>query len=237
METLVFVLMGLVCFNYLLKQSNRPLYAVAVSAVVCAAFVYALWPYAIEQSKSQVRAWLSDSALMLDLSVVLSLEVALQLAYCLLSARIQTSGVLPARSLQVYRALRWFPGVLVFPVLYSLLVTTLFAWPGLPFEQVAGWLAVGVLLAIPLGSWGLRRWLPEKDIRLELLFLSNALVGILGMVATVNGRTAVEGLSEVNVASLAGVAGLTLLGGWVGWLGYRLRLLRRARRCSAAPFR
>lgn len=230
METVVYVMMGLVCFNYLLKQSNRPLYAVAISAVVCAVFVYALWPYAIEQSKSQVQAWLGDTALMLDLSIVLWLEVALQLAYCLLSARIQTSGLLPARWLFLYRSLRWFPGVLVFPILYSLLVVTLFAWPGQPFARVAGTLAVGVLLVIPLGSWALRRVLPEKDIRLELLFLLNALVGLLGLVATVNGRTAVEGLSEVNGLSLAGVVGLTLLGGAVGWLGYRWRLQRRIRR-------
>ena len=32
-----------------------------------------------------------------------------------------------------------------------------------------------------------------RDLRLELFFLTNALVAILGIVATVNGRTAVEG--------------------------------------------
>ena len=97
METLVFVLMGLVCFNYLLKQSNRPLYAVAVSAVVCAAFVYALWPYAIEQSKSQVRAWLSDSALMRTmlsahwLPIILVVEMSTNLMFSGMTMWVVTS--------------------------------------------------------------------------------------------------------------------------------------------------
>lgn len=74
METVVLVMMMLVCFNYILKQTYRKPYAVVFSAAVCALFAGSMWRYAIEQSKSQVSVWLSDSALMLDAAVVLTLH-------------------------------------------------------------------------------------------------------------------------------------------------------------------
>lgn len=59
-------------------------------------------------------------------------------------------------------------------------------------------MAVGVLILISVGTLFLRYLLPEKELRLELLFLTNALTAILGIIATVNGRTAVTGISEVD---------------------------------------
>ena len=60
METVVVVLMILVCFNFMLKQTYRKWWSVAVIAVVCALFVGLIWPYAIEQSKTQIADWLSN---------------------------------------------------------------------------------------------------------------------------------------------------------------------------------
>ena len=78
METVVFVLMILVCFNFMLKQTYRKLRSVLVISVICALFVGLMWPYAIEQSKTQIADWLANPALMLDTSVVLSVEVVLR---------------------------------------------------------------------------------------------------------------------------------------------------------------
>ena len=58
---------------------------------------------------------------------------------------------------------------------------------------------------------------------LEVFFLSNALIAILGVIATVNGKTAVEGVSEVNVGAFLGIVGLVLLGGVVGFLRFAKR--------------
>ena len=226
METVVLVMMMLVCFNYILKQTYRKKYAVVCSAVVCALFIGLMWPYAVEQSKSQIAGWLSDSALMLDVAVILTLEVAVQMAFCVLSAHIRTSGKVIPLTLWTYRILRWFPGVLVFPVLFSLLVSVIFALPGTSFRLVAWSAAAAVLVAIPLAVYGVKRLLPEKEIRLEVLFLSNALIAILGVVATVNGRTAVAGISEVDPAALAGVCGLAVLGLIGGVLLHGIRLKR-----------
>lgn len=224
METVVLVMMMLVCFNYILKQTYRKPYAVVFSAAVCALFTGSMWRYAIEQSKSQVSVWLSDSALMLDAAVVLTLEVAVQMAFCILAAHIQTSGKVKPRTIWAYRILRWFPGVLIFPVLFSLLVTVIFALPGVPFPTVSWPLAGAVLVVLTGGIYGMKRLLPEKEIRLELLFLSNALIAVLGVIATVNGRTAVAGISKVEWPALAGVCVLLVIGLVGGTAIYRIRL-------------
>lgn len=226
METVVLVMMILVCFNYVLKQTYRKIYSVLLSAAVCALFVGFMWPYAIEQSKSQISGWLADSSLMLDIAVILTLEVAIHMSFCILSARIQTSGKVKPITIWVYRILRWFPGVLIFPVLFSLLVSAIFALPGVSFSLVAWLLAAIVFIAISFGCWVLKWLLPEKEIRLELLFLANALIAILGVIATVNGQTAVAGISEVDWSALGGIVVLLIFGLAGGVIAYRIKLKR-----------
>jgi len=226
MESVVLVMMILVCFNYILKQTYRKVYSIAFSAIVCALFVGLMWPYAIEQSKSQISDWLANSTLMLDIAVILTLEVAVQMAFCVLSAHIQTSGKVKPITIWVYRVLRWFPGVLIFPVLFSLLVSAIFALPGVSFSLIAWGLAAIVFIVIPLAAWGVKWLLPEKEIRLELLFLSNALIAILGVIATVNGQTAVAGISDVDWRALGGVVSLLICGLALGIIAYRIKLKR-----------
>ena len=46
----------------------------------------------------------------------------------------------------------------------------------------------------------------------------NALVAILGIIATVNGKTAVEGVSDVDWSALGGSIILFLVGAVAGWI-------------------
>ena len=161
METVVVVLMILVCFNFMLKQTYRKWGSVTLIAVVCALFVGLIWPYAIEQSKTQIADWLSNPALMLDTSVVLSIEVVLQMAFCMLAAHVMTTGRIRKRTLWSYKALRWFPGLLIFPVLFSGLVALIFSFPGVSFPRIAWSMAAGVLVLIPAVS-GQR---PDRGVR------------------------------------------------------------------------
>lgn len=223
METVVLVMMTVVCFNYLLKQTWRKPFFVALSAVVCALFVGLAWPWAIEQSKNQIAGWLADSALMLDMAVLLTLEVALQMTFCVVAAHIHTAGRVKPSVVWIYRLLRWFPGLLVFPVLFSLLVAAIFALPGVSFPLTAWSLAAVVAAVIPLGRWALKLLLPEKEIRLELLFLTNALIAILGIIATVNGRTAVAGITSVDWPSLGGVMAFVAAGLLLGMAAFRIK--------------
>ena len=191
MNTVVLVLMLLTAFNFLLKQTFWKLVAVGIIALVCALFAGLMWPYAIEQSKTQIADWLDNTALMLDTSVVLTIEVSLQMAYAMLAVHVANDYPVKRRTLLTYRLLRWFPGLLIFPVLFSGLVYLVFAFPGTSFTTVAWSYAALVLVAIPAGRWLLLYLVPEKELRLELFFLTNALVAILGIVATVNGRISI----------------------------------------------
>ena len=226
METVVLVMMIVVCFNYLLKQTWRKPWFVGTSGLVCALFVGLAWPWAIEQSKNQIADWLADSALMLDLAVVLTLEVALQITFCITAAHIHSSGRVKPAVVWAYRLLRWFPGLLVFPVLFSVLVAAIFALPGVSFPLTAWSLAATVAVAIPLGRWALKHLLPEKEIRLELLFLTNALIAILGIIATVNGRTAVAGNTIVDWTALGGVMTFVAAGLLLGVAVFRIKQKR-----------
>lgn len=223
----VTVLMLLVALSFILKQSFGKPGTVLLIAVVAAAFTGLMWPFAIEQSKSQISEWLSDSALMLDVAVVLSVEIIIQMAFCMMAVTIFTDGYLPRWKILVYKILRWFPGVLVFPVLFSALVYMIFAFPGTSFKVVAWSLAGAVLVLIPALAWGFRKLIPEKDLRLELLFILNALTAIFGVIATVNGQTAVEGFSEVDWSAFLGIILITLAGALVGWGYYAFRSVRR----------
>ena len=224
METVVVVLMILVCFNFMLKQTYRKWGSVTLIAVVCALFVGLIWPYAIEQSKTQIADWLSNPALMLDTSVVLSIEVVLQMAFCMLAAHVMTTGRIRKRTLWSYKALRWFPGLLIFPVLFSGLVALIFSFPGVSFPRIAWSMAAGVLVLIPAGTFVLQRLLPEKELRLELLFLANALIAVLGVITTVNGRTAVTGNTVIDWSALAALTALILVGLIAGLFTARVEL-------------
>ena len=79
-------------------------------------------------------------------------------------------------------------------------------------------LGAAILILIPAGMWLLKWLLPEKEVRLELLFLCNALVAILGVVATGNGTTAVSASGDVDWFASLALLLLMLLGGLAGYV-------------------
>ena len=198
MYSLVVILMVLVCFNFVLKQSWHKWWSVLAHAAAAALFTGLMWPVAVRQSRSQIDEWLSNPGLMLDTSVIITLEVILQIAFCLLSVHLMSSGRLKKSTIWGYRILRWFPGVLIFGVLFSFLVYLIFAFPGVSFPLVAWGAAAVIFVVIAGGAWLMRRIFPDKESRLEMFFLTNALTGIVAVIATVNGQTAVAGVSEVD---------------------------------------
>ena len=232
METVVVVLMIVVCFNYLLKQTYRKTYFVVFSAFISALFVGLMWPYAIEQTKTQITDWLNNPELMRDTAVILSIDVILQMAYCMIAAHVMTTGPIKNRTLIIYKVLRWFPGILIYPVLFSILVAVIFSFPGHSFEGISWTLAGIVFVVIPFGSYGIRKLLPEKELRLELLFLCNALIAMLGVISTVNGQTAVNGQTEIEWSALAGLVILIIAGGVIGMILRKILLKRKIKKQS-----
>lgn len=224
METVVLISIGIVCFNYLLKQTYRKWWAVAVSAICLSVFTGLMWRFAIEQSKTQIADWLSDQSLMLDIAVILSIDVILQIAFCTIAAKVLSGEPLKDWQIRTYKILRWFPGILVYPVIFCLLVMLVFALPGVSFQLISWGFGVALLVFIPLLSYLIRCLIPEKDLRIELLVLTNMLLAMLGIIATVNGHTAVDGQSEVRLLSLLGCLALLAVFGAAGFFIYRIRV-------------
>ena len=153
METVVFIVMLLTAFNFLLKQTFWKAMAVGILTAVCALFAALSWPYAIEQSKAQIQAWLSNQPLMLDTSVLLSVDVCAQMAYAWLAVHVAHVYPVKRHMLIFYRLLRWFPGLLIFPGAVQRTGVFIFAFPGTSFTTVA-WCYAGFLtVAIPCGRY------------------------------------------------------------------------------------
>lgn len=223
METVVKLAMVLVSLSFVLKLTGYKLRQLLLMALLCALFVGFSWQFAAEQSKTAIASWLSDRELMQDIAVLMTLDVALQMAYCLMAVNLMNSGPLKRRTILMYKLLRLFPGIMVFLVLFSLLVSCVFAFPGVSFPLISWCMAAAVLVLLPLAVLGVRKLLPEKEIRLELLFLSNALTAALGVIATVNGTTASESVDSVDYPATIAVIGIVLLGAALGFLLYRIK--------------
>ena len=229
METVVKLAMVLVSLSFVLKLTGYKLRQLLLMALLCALFVGFSWQFAAEQSRTAIASWLSDRELMQDIAVLMTLDVALQMAYCLMAVNLMNSGPLKRRTILVYKLLRLFPGIMVFLVLFSLLVSCVFAFPGVSFPLISWCMAAAVLVLLPLAVLGVRKLLPEKEIRLELLFLSNALTAALGVIATVNGTTASESVDSVDYPATIAVIGIVLLCAALGFLLYRLKAGRKWR--------
>lgn len=223
METVAIFAMVLVSFSFVLKLTGYKKWQLLLVSLACALFIGFSWSFAAGQSKTEIASWLADRALMQDMAVIMTLDVALQMAYCLMAVNLMYSGRLKKRTIVLYRLLRIFPGILIFLVLFSLLVECVFAFPGVSFALVSWSMAAAVMILIPLSVAAIRRLLPEKEIRLELLFLSNALTAALGVIATVDGTAASESRVSVDVLALVGVCVLFVAGSATGYLIWRLR--------------
>ena len=228
METLIIVMMIMVCFSFVLKQTFHGIREVTGIAVVLAFFTGMMWNFAIEQSKTQIAAWIADQQLMLDMAVLLSIDVALTLFFCVAHVDLKTAEVVRRRKVWAYRLLKYFPGLLVFPVLFSVLVMLIFLLPGVSFQVVSWSLAAAVFVLVPALTYGVKWLLPERPIRLEMLFLVEVLLGLMGIVGTVNGRTAVAGISEVDLPALAAVVALVAAGMAVGLALYRVKAAKHS---------
>ncbi len=222
METVVLIILLLVSLSFILKLTFHRPAGVAVLSLLTMAFTVFMTESASSQSKTRIADWLSQPELMLDTSVVLTIDVAFQICFCILMAS-RLSGTLRGLQSILLEITLWIPGLLLFPTLYSMLVAIIFSMPGADFDTI-GWISgTAVMTATPVLAYGLKFILPETDLRLELIFLINLLIATLGIVATVNGRTAATGTNNVEWQALAAIFAIIISGLCAGWIYFRVR--------------
>lgn len=220
MEIVVLIIMVLVVFSVLLRMTLDGRITAAVWCAAAVLFVLLTRDAATAQSKSSIAEWFSQPGLMLDTAVWITVDVAFQIGYCLLAAK-SAGGSLDKTERRLFRVCRMLPGGLIFPVLFALHTEMVFALTGVDFALIAWSVAGGIMLLFPLLAAALNRLIPEAEIRLELFFMVNLLVAVLGIVATVNGRTAAVGTNSIEWSALAGVAVIAAVGLTVGALYYK----------------
>ncbi|MDE5561870.1 MAG: hypothetical protein K2J00_08790 [Bacteroidaceae bacterium] len=172
---------------------------------------------AITQSKTQIQEWLASPDLMLDTAVVLTVDVAIQIAFCIVMAG-RTRSI---RERVIKSMLMAVPGLLVVPVVFACLVEMIFLFTGIGFGTVAYAFACGLLVVVTLAVCGMKWLLPADGQRLELIFYLNCIIAMLGIVATVNGRTAATGMDSTDITALGAVTALMATAAFTGYIIYK----------------
>ncbi|KAA6301005.1 MAG: hypothetical protein EZS26_002857 [Candidatus Ordinivivax streblomastigis] len=208
MEYIIIILIVFIFINTILKLSFWKGWQCIVFGLICALFILATYQYAIIQSKTQIAETLNNRKTMQDLSVLITLESVLCFAYCFSALR----ALFGKRPKTGIRYLHGYPGLLVFPALFYVLTTAIFGLPGIDFSRIAWIIAGGVAILIPVLSQGIRWYLPEKELRLEIHFIVSLFVAVTGLISTVNGNVTYQTTrGALNVRALLLSFGLFLV--------------------------
>lgn len=224
MEIIISILVLFIVVNCILKLSFWRGWQAAVFGLVCGVYVAATYPYAILQSKTQLADYLENTVALKNMAVIVTLESVVCFAYCI--------AVLQGARRQQWwmRLLKWYPSLLLFPVLFYLQTELIFGFPGADFTTISYVFAGAVVVLVPLLRLFFLRLLPEGEMRLEIHFLASLFVCIIGLLTTVNGDVTYAAVREpMNWKALGFAFGLFLalfLAG-VGWGRIKWPLLQR----------
>lgn len=221
MEYIIAVLILFILLNDMLKLSFWRWWQVALFSAILGVFVLVVTPYAAEQSKSELSSWLNNHKIMQNVAVLITIESVIIFGFAFMQLR-QALGTKVKKHLMLPLAV--YPGLLLIPILYFVLAQLFFALPGVSFSTVAYVLAISVFILFPLFSWGFTKILPEEELRLEVMFIVNLFVCIIGLITTVNGETTYAQVEQsFNIKAILSAIFLFLLLFIIGfvWKKYR----------------
>lgn len=202
MEQIILILMLFIAINCAFKLSLWRWWQAGIYSLVVAVFTILAYPYAIQQSKTQIADYLQNKEALQNMAVIITLESALCFGFCVTYLR----GLYGKKNSWWAELLWWYPSLLLFPVVFYCLTEAVFTFVGIPFTTIAYIVAGTVLVSIPALSWLVKYLVPEKDLRLEFHFLVSLFVCIIGLLTTVNGETVYAAVDEPfnwNAAALA----------------------------------
>ncbi len=239
MEFLIHILLLFIVINTVLKLSFWKWWQAGLFSFVCGLFIIAMYPYSILQSKTQLHDYLSDIPVLQNMAVLVTIESAICFAFCYaaLSAgeRLTGGGApghAPGKGRKWYnRLLYWYPSLLIFPVLFYLLTQAIFSFSGMSFSLTAYVLAGAVVVLLPLLSYVLNYFFPEKEFRLEIHFITSLFVAILGLLTTVDTRMTYGVAQEpLNLKAIGVSVGLIVTGFLLGWAWDKMKWRIRRKR-------
>lgn len=167
--------------TFLTKRARGIMVFLCMLFTVCSIF------WTVDIPLVALRNWLGDAHNMQNVAVCIVLDVSLQWAFCFLTVHVRYSGIVSRPCDLAYRVLRAFPGILFFGVVFLSQVELLSLLPGHSFWGIACVQALLVFLFLVLFNSIWERMFPQLESRLEILFLLEVLLVILGITATTCG--------------------------------------------------
>lgn len=147
------------------------------------------------------------------MAVIITLESVVCFAYCIAVLR----GWFGQQERWWVKPLKWYPSLLVFPVLFYLQTELVFSFPGTSFSAISYAFAAAVVVLFPLLCHLFRLLLPEKEMRLETHFLVSLFVCIIGLLTTVNGNVTYPAVDEPTNLAGTGIRLRTVPGSLRAW--------------------
>jgi hypothetical protein len=205
----------------LLKLSFWKFWQVALFGMICAVFIVGTCQWAILQSKTQLTDLLNNVKIMQNAAVLITLESTICFTFCFVELRAMF-GIKKEKRWKPL--LHWYSGLLIFPILFYLQTQLIFKMSGIDFTILSYSLAAIVAIAIPLLSFLFKRLCSEKELRLEVYFLVNLFVCIIGLITTVNGNATYASVKEpINMKGILLSAGLFVAFFTIGIFGNKYK--------------
>lgn len=195
-----------------------------------AIYVVLIYPYCTEQTKPGIEAYLSVRELRENLAIIISVEACLWITYCFLRLSMRE---MTAKKRLFMCFIQYLPSPLLLLALFYGQTSLMLSLTGASFAGISYALAIGVFVLVPLFSWIFYRLLPEKELRLEVLFLLSLFVFVLGLITTVEGSIYAPpmdtGYSAYGILVSLGVSLICFILGASMW---RIRRAYRYRKSS-----
>jgi len=221
MALIITVLMLFVALNCATKLSLWPWPQRFAFSAAVAAFVWWSQRYAVLQSKTQIADLLQDTAALQNMAVIVTIESAVSFGFC---SRWLGGAYLSPGCRWWERLLKWYPSLLMFPVMFFILTQAMFMAVGVDFGVTAAVVSAAAFLLLPLLAEGVKWFMPDGDGRVELHVLLSCFVCVLGLISTVTGKIVYRATDEpVNwrMAGLAAIVFVVLFA--LGFVGSRLK--------------
>lgn len=222
METVIVLMMTLISLGFIIKLTFMRIPLMVLEVALISLAVIQTSDFAAEQSKTQIAEWLQTPDLMLDIAVLLTVDIALHIAFCFAMAGNQHN----LREKILGNILLYIPGLLILPTAFLVATYMMFSLTGYDFDILGYILGGAMLIILPLFALGTKYLLPDRSSRLELIFYLNCIVGMLGIIATVNGRTTTAGTNELNLPALLTILVILVIGYVTGLILYNHKSLR-----------
>lgn len=187
MEILIYTLIVFILLSCTFKLSQWGWTARIVFGVLLGAFVLWSEPFALQQSKTQLADYLSNSTALQNMAVIVTLDSVFCFGYVF--CYFQDLYATPLWKRKWWLAvLKGYPSMLMFPVVFYVFTQTLFVAVGVDFSLTTWAFAAACAIGLPLVAEGCKWLVPECDGRVEMQLLAGCFVCVLGLLSTESGK-------------------------------------------------